>query len=90
MLSYRLTVNYLCTASIYKKMYIYIFYFCFCFYFLSFSFAGSAQENGVLTLNNIQPSFAGSYVCTGITPNGDRGTGTTTLTVRPEIESKYN
>ncbi|XP_076086554.1 basement membrane-specific heparan sulfate proteoglycan core protein-like isoform X4 [Mytilus galloprovincialis] len=49
--------------------------------------SGSAQENGVLTLNNIQPSFAGSYVCTGITPNGDRGTGTTTLTVRPEIET---
>ncbi|VDI13303.1 heparan sulfate proteoglycan 2 (perlecan) [Mytilus galloprovincialis] len=48
---------------------------------------GSAQVNGVLTLKNIQPSFAGSYVCTAITPNGDKETGTTTLTVRPEIET---
>ena len=28
---------------------------------------GSSQDNGVLTLNNIQPSYAGRYVCTAIT-----------------------
>ncbi|KAK3104524.1 hypothetical protein FSP39_004009 [Pinctada imbricata] len=43
---------------------------------------GSSQDNGVLTLNNIQPSYAGRYVCTAITSDGDRGTGTATVTVQ--------
>ncbi|XP_063409056.1 basement membrane-specific heparan sulfate proteoglycan core protein-like [Mytilus trossulus] len=49
--------------------------------------SGSRQDNGVLTLNNIQSSHAGSYVCSGKTPNGAMGKATATLTVRPEIET---
>ena len=26
---------------------------------------GSTQDNGVLTIPNVQPSYAGKYVCTG-------------------------
>ena len=43
---------------------------------------GSSQDGGVLTLSNIQPSYGGRYVCTAVTPEGDRGTGTATVTVR--------
>ena len=53
-------------------------------------YVGSAQDNGVLTLSNIQPSYAGTYICTAVTPEGDRGTNTVTVTVRPEVESKWN
>ena len=46
----------------------------------------SAQDNGVLTLNNIQPSYSGTYICTAVTPEGDRGTGTATVTVTEDNE----
>ncbi|BFZ23346.1 hypothetical protein BsWGS_26385 [Bradybaena similaris] len=42
---------------------------------------GASQENGVLTLSNIQPSYAGSYICTGRTPAGIVGTATARITV---------
>uniref|UniRef100_A0A0B7ATX1 Basement membrane-specific heparan sulfate proteoglycan core protein n=1 Tax=Arion vulgaris TaxID=1028688 RepID=A0A0B7ATX1_9EUPU len=42
---------------------------------------GASQENGILTLTNIQPSYAGTYVCTGRTPTGIPGTATARITV---------
>ncbi|CAG5123328.1 unnamed protein product, partial [Candidula unifasciata] len=42
---------------------------------------GAIQENGVLTLSNIQPTHAGTYICTGRTPTGIIGTATTRITV---------
>ena len=41
-----------------------------------------------MTLNNIQPSYSGTYICTAVTPEGDRGTGTATVTVTED--SKYH
>jgi hypothetical protein len=42
---------------------------------------GSTQRGGVLSIPNIQPSGGGRYICTAITPTGDRGTVTATVTV---------
>ncbi|XP_067659130.1 basement membrane-specific heparan sulfate proteoglycan core protein-like isoform X2 [Haliotis asinina] len=48
--------------------------------------SGSSQDNGILTLPNVQPSYAGSYLCTGTTPTGKTGVGRTTLTIEPGVE----
>ncbi|CAG5125030.1 unnamed protein product, partial [Candidula unifasciata] len=42
---------------------------------------GTSQENGILTLTNIQPSFAGLYTCTGSTPGGIIGQASSSITV---------
>ncbi|XP_061163155.1 basement membrane-specific heparan sulfate proteoglycan core protein-like [Saccostrea echinata] len=45
---------------------------------------GSTQTDGVLIIPNIQQSGAGQYLCTAITPVGDRGTVTASITVRAD------
>ncbi|XP_012944719.1 basement membrane-specific heparan sulfate proteoglycan core protein [Aplysia californica] len=42
---------------------------------------GATQENGILTLSNIQPSYRGTYVCTGATPSGIIGRATARVTI---------
>ncbi|XP_059170575.1 basement membrane-specific heparan sulfate proteoglycan core protein-like [Physella acuta] len=42
---------------------------------------GAIQENGVLTIVNVQPSHQGNYVCTGTTDRGVVGRATITVTV---------
>jgi hypothetical protein len=41
----------------------------------------TTQENGVLTLTNIQQSHAGTYTCTGTTSTGIVGRATSRITV---------
>ncbi|XP_048238836.1 basement membrane-specific heparan sulfate proteoglycan core protein-like isoform X2 [Haliotis rufescens] len=48
--------------------------------------SGSIQDNGVLTLPNVQPSYAGTYMCTGTTSTGKTGVGRTTLTIEANVE----
>ncbi|XP_056009495.1 basement membrane-specific heparan sulfate proteoglycan core protein-like isoform X3 [Ostrea edulis] len=43
---------------------------------------GSTQRGGVLSIPNIQPSGDGRYICTAVTPTGDKGTVTATITVQ--------
>lgn len=33
---------------------------------------GSIQDNGILTIPDVQPSYAGNYVCTGTDTNTGR------------------
>ncbi|XP_041377591.1 basement membrane-specific heparan sulfate proteoglycan core protein-like isoform X3 [Gigantopelta aegis] len=47
--------------------------------------AGSTQDNGVLTLPNVQPSYSGNYICKGTTPAGKIASGRTVLTIEPDI-----
>ncbi|KAL3861149.1 hypothetical protein ACJMK2_007217 [Sinanodonta woodiana] len=49
---------------------------------------GSVQTDGVLTIPDIQPSYAGNYVCTGTTDTGRTGSAVTRLDieVKPETE----
>ncbi|KAL3861185.1 hypothetical protein ACJMK2_007245 [Sinanodonta woodiana] len=42
---------------------------------------GSVQTDGVLTIPDIQPSYAGNYVCTGTTDTGRTGSAVTRLDV---------
>ncbi|KAK6966048.1 basement membrane-specific heparan sulfate proteoglycan core protein, partial [Biomphalaria glabrata] len=50
---------------------------------------GARQSGGVLTLTNIQPSFAGTYLCTGISITGTViGRATSRLTVTGSINVK--
>ncbi|XP_025082607.1 basement membrane-specific heparan sulfate proteoglycan core protein-like isoform X8 [Pomacea canaliculata] len=44
---------------------------------------GSSQDGGILTVPNIQPSYAGNYVCTGTDQSGSIGTATAVVTVIP-------
>ncbi|KAK6175562.1 hypothetical protein SNE40_014001 [Patella caerulea] len=47
---------------------------------------GTSDQNGVLTIPNLQPSYAGTYTCTGTTPSGNSGTGRVVVEVRPDVE----
>lgn len=49
---------------------------------------GSSQDNGILTIPNIQPSYAGSYVCTGTDKGGTIGQAKTIVTIIPRDDSK--
>ncbi|XP_076452135.1 basement membrane-specific heparan sulfate proteoglycan core protein-like isoform X4 [Babylonia areolata] len=42
---------------------------------------GSNQVGGTLTIPNVQPSYSGTYICTGTGPTGITGSGTATVTV---------
>ncbi|XP_060576968.1 basement membrane-specific heparan sulfate proteoglycan core protein-like [Ruditapes philippinarum] len=49
---------------------------------------GSSQDNGILTIPNVQPSYAGNYVCTGTDRESRRvGTAVAVLGVQIEEES---
>ncbi|KAK7494115.1 hypothetical protein BaRGS_00014588, partial [Batillaria attramentaria] len=50
--------------------------------------AGSSQEGGILSIPNVQPSYAGNYVCSGTTPSGTIGTATAVVTVIPRDDSE--
>ena len=49
----------------------------------------SSQDEGILTIPNVQPSYSGNYVCTGTdTDTGIVDTGITRLDVQEGQESK--
>lgn len=51
--------------------------------------AGSTQVDGVLTIPNVQPNYAGNYVCTGTDAETQRiGTAITVLEVTVDQPSK--
>ena len=50
----------------------------------------SSQEEGILTIPNVQPPYAGNYICTGTdTSTGVINTAVTRLDVESGQESKY-
>ncbi|XP_060586623.1 basement membrane-specific heparan sulfate proteoglycan core protein-like isoform X4 [Ruditapes philippinarum] len=50
--------------------------------------SGSSQDNGILTIPNVQPSYAGNYVCTGTDRESGRvGTAVAVLDVQIEEEN---
>ena len=51
----------------------------------------SSQEEGILSIPNVQPSYSGNYVCTGTDTNtGIINTSVTRLDVQEGQESKFN
>ena len=52
--------------------------------------SGSSQDNGILTIPNVQPSYAGNYVCTGTDRDSGRvGTAVAVLDVKIEEDSMF-